>query len=143
MSDLVDKAHADAFLGLLHAALDPVPIAVYDGLVPSPFPDVKAAPWVLVYFDADWPIDGAGNSLDGTARTYVLRAYCHSTGATAAAARAIAGQVRAAVLNVRPTVAGRTSGMVRHAGGQPPNRDETLGFLVMDKADVYEFVTTG
>jgi hypothetical protein len=143
MSDLIDKAHADAVLGLLHAALDPVPISVFDGKVPDPTPDVAAHPWLLVYFDAEWPIDGAGNSLDGTARTYVLRAWCHSTAASATGARAIAGQVRAALLNVIPTIAGRTSGMICRVGGQPANPDETLGFLVMDKVDVYELMTTG
>lgn len=143
MSDQIDKAHADAILGLLHAALDPVPIEVYDGVVPSPYPDVAAHPWVLVYLEADWPIDGTGNGFDGQARTYVLRAYCHSTGATAAAARAIAGQVRAALLNVKPTVAGRSTGSIWRPGGAPPTRDETLGFLVMDKVDIYEFVSTG
>jgi hypothetical protein len=143
MSDLIDKAHADAVLGLLHAALDPVPISVFDGKVPDPTPDVAAHPWVLVYFDADWPIDGAGNSLDGTSRTYVLRAWCHSAAASAAGARAIAGQVRAALLNVIPTITGRTSGMICHIDGQPANPDETLGFLVVDKVDVYELMTTG
>jgi hypothetical protein len=143
MSDLLDKTHADAILNLLHAALDPVPIAVYDGVVPNPYPDVAANPWVLVYLQPSWPVDGAGNTLDGLARTYVLRAYCHSTGGTAAAARGIAGQVRQALLNVRPTVAGRATGLIRWVDGQPPNRDETLGFAVMDKVDVYELVTTG
>jgi hypothetical protein len=142
MSDLLDKLHADAFLGLLHAALDPVPISVFDGKVPDPVPDIKANPWVLVYFDPGWPVDGAANAFDGRAVTYVLRSTCHSIGATAAACRAVTGQVRAALLNVRPTVTGRSSGLIRWTDGQPANPDESLGFLVMDKVDVYQFTTS-
>lgn len=142
MSDTLDRDHANAVLSLLHAALDPVPIAIYDGVVPSPYPDVKTSPWVLVYFDASWPPDGQANALDGKSATYMLRVYCHSTAASAAGARAIAGQVRAALLDVRPTVSGRTTWPIRWAEGQPPNKDETLGFLVMDKVDVYQLAST-
>jgi hypothetical protein len=142
MSDGLEKAHADAFLALLHAALDPVPIAVYDGVVPSPYPDPATTPACLVYFAAEWPTDGTGNAIDGLSITYRLRAYCHSIGATAAAARSIGGQVRAAVLNIRPTVAGRSCGPIRWYDGQPPAKDETLGALVMDRVDVFEFLTT-
>jgi hypothetical protein len=141
MSDTLDRDHANAVLTLLHTALDPVPIAVYDGVVPSPFPDPAANPWLLVYFDASWPTDGAANTLDGKSATYVLTVQCHSTAASAAGARAIAGQARAALLNVRPTVAGRVCWPIRRVEGQPPNKDETLGFLVMDKVDVYELAS--
>lgn len=142
MSDGLEKAHADAILGLLHAALDPVPIAVYDGVVPDPFPDPATHPACLVYFAAEWPTTGTANALDGQSVTYLMRAYCHSIGASAAAARSIGGQVRAALLNVRPTIAGRTSGLIRWYDGQPPTRDETLGALVMDRVDVFELTTT-
>jgi hypothetical protein len=143
MSDGIDKAHADAVLGLLHAALDPVPILVFDGKVDDPTPNVAAQPWVLVYLQPTWPTDGTGNTLDGQSRTYLLRVFTHSTGATAAAARAVGGMVRAALLDVRPTVAGRVTGLIRWVDGNPPDRDETLGTLVMDKVDVWELVTTG
>lgn len=142
MSDGIDKAHADAILALLSAGVDSH-VSVFDGEVPEPFPDPAANPWVLVYFQPRWPTDGAGNAYDGQSRTYQPRFYCHCTGATAAAARSVAGQVRAALLNARPTVAGRACGLIRWFDGQPPNRDETLGFLVMDQVDVYELVTTG
>jgi hypothetical protein len=142
VSDLLDKAHADAFLGLLHTALDPVPIAVYDGKVPDPLPDVQASPWVVVYFDPGWPVDGAGNALDGKAVTYVTRGYCHCVAGSMAAVRAVTGQVRAALLNVRPTVAGRSAGLIKWYDGQPANPDETLGHLAVNKVDVYELITT-
>jgi hypothetical protein len=141
MSDLLDKAHADAVLGLLTRRAGPVPIAVYDGQVPNPYPDPAAHPWALVYFAPGWPIDGAANSLDGNAVTYVQRIYVHSTGASAAAARAVGGQVRAALLNIRPAVSGRIAWPIRRVDGNPPDRDETLGFLVMDQVDVYELKT--
>lgn len=141
MSDFIDRDHANAILGLLHTALDPVPISVFDGKVPDPTPDVDAHPWVLVYFDADWPIDGAANSLDGNAVTYVLKAWCHSTAGSGAGVRAIAGQVRAALLNVRPVITGRSVWPIRRYDGNPTGRDEALGTPVMSKVDVYELKT--
>jgi hypothetical protein len=141
MSDLIDKAHADAVLGLLHAALDPVPISVFDGKVPDPTPKVATNPWVLVYFNPGWPVDGKANSLDGTATTYQLTFFTHSIGATAAAARAVAGQVRAALLNVRPIVTGRSCWPIRWDDGSPTDRNEDLGFPVMDKVDVWKLQT--
>jgi hypothetical protein len=83
MSDLLDKAHADAVLALLTGALNPA-IAVYDGKVPDPTPNVATNPWVLVYFDPGWPVDGAANSLDGNAVTYRLTFFTHSIAASAA-----------------------------------------------------------
>jgi hypothetical protein len=142
MSDGIEKAHADAVLNLLHAALDSVPIAVYDGKVPDPTPDVDAHPWLLVYLQGEWPLTGTANALDGQSVTYLLRIYCHAVGGTAAAARAVAGMARAVLLNARPTVSGRTPGLIRWSDGQPPNPDESLGHLVMDKIDVYELITT-
>lgn len=141
MSDLLDKAHADAFLGLLHTALDPVPIAVYDGKVPDPLPDIQASPYVVVYFDPGWPVDGAANALDGNAVTYVLRGYCHCVAASMAGVRAVTGQVRAALLNVRPTVTGRTCWPIGWYDGQPANPDESLGHLAVNKVDIYELKT--
>lgn len=140
MPDLLDKAHADAVLALLSAGVDSH-ISVFDGKVPDPTPTVATNPWVLVYFSAGWPVDGAANTLDGNAATYVQRIWTHSTAATAAAARAVAGQVRAALLNVRPVVTGRTTWPIRWDDGNPPNRDETLGFLVMDQVDVWKLQT--
>jgi hypothetical protein len=141
MSDGIDKAHADAVLALLAAGLD-THVSVFDGQVPDPTPDVASKPWVLVYFQPTWPTDGAGNSLDGQSQTCRLRIYTHSIGATAAAARSVGGQARAALLNARPAVTGRICGLIRWVDGNPPDRDETLGTLVMDKVDVWEFVTT-
>jgi hypothetical protein len=140
MSDLLDKAHADAVLALLTGALNPA-IAVYDGKVPDPTPNVATNPWVLVYFDPGWPVDGAANSLDGNAVTYRLTFFTHSIGASAASARAVAGQVRAALLNIRPVISGRSCWPIRWDDGTPTSLDETLGFPVMDKVDVWKLQT--
>jgi hypothetical protein len=140
MSDLLDKAHADAVLALLTGALNPA-IAVYDGKVPDPTPNVAINPWVLVYFDPGWPVDGAANSLDGNAVTYRLTFFTHSIGASAAAARAVAGQVRAALLNVRPVISGRSCWPIRWDDGNPTSLDETLGFPVMDKVDIWKLTS--
>jgi hypothetical protein len=140
VSDLLDKAHADAVLALLTGALNPA-IAVFDGKVPDPTPNVATNPWVLVYFDPGWPVDGAANSLDGNAVTYRLTFFTHSIGASAAAARAVAGQVRAALLNIRPIISGRSCWPIRWDDGTPASLDETLGFPVMDKVDVWKLTS--
>jgi hypothetical protein len=142
MPDLLDKAHVDAVLALLAAGLDPA-IVVYDGVVPSPYPDPEVHPYVVVYFSGGWPTDGAGNAFDGRSATYRMQCYTHSVGGTAAACRAVAGQVRAALLNVRPAISGRSVFPIRWDDGQPAGTDESLGFPVINKADVYELKTTG
>lgn len=141
MSDQLDELHAQAVLGLLAAGL-PAQVAVYDGKVPDPMPDPAGHPWVLVYTQIQRPRDGVGNALDGRSATIVARFWCHNVGATAAAARAVSMQVRSALLDARPSVAGRTCSLIRWYDGQPPSRDETLGSLVMDQVDIYEFFST-
>jgi hypothetical protein len=71
----------------------------------------------------------------------VLQVWCHSTAGSGAGARAIAGQVRAALLNVRPTISGRSCWPIRKTDGSPMGRDETLGIPVMSKVDVFELKT--
>jgi hypothetical protein len=139
MSDLLDKLHADAGLSLLHGVCDVLspPIPVYDGVVPAQ----AARPYVLVYTEISRPRLADGNALDGKSATFLVRWYCHCVGETAAAARAVGMEVRTALLDVRPTIAGRACDMVRQDVVQPPTRDETLGYPVMDEVQVYSLAT--
>jgi hypothetical protein len=136
MSDLLDKAHADVGLNLLTAAL-PSSIPVYDGVVPAQAP----RPYVLVYTQISRSRTAAGNSLDGRTATFVVRWVCHCVADTAAAARAVGMQVRAAFLDVRPAIAGRACDLIRQEESLPPNRDESLGYLVMDQIQAYTLQT--
>ena len=64
-------------------------------------------------------------------------AYCHCAGGNQIAARAVAQRVRAALLDVTPTVTGRKCWPIRREAGQLVDRDESTGLLVMDGVSVY------
>lgn len=134
------QAHAQAVLDLLDADNTAPALVVHDGAVPSG----ATPPYVVVYFTIVTPTAGqAPDSADINfdSRRLIVDAYCHSIGGTARAARIVAGRVRAALLNVRPTVTGRSAFPIRQQEGQPPQRDETTGVLVFDQIDVYRLQT--
>lgn len=125
--------HAFAMTNLLAAELGPPPLVWFDGHVP----DGTSPPYALVYFaDADPELPDS-RPLDGKPQRFVQRAYVHSVGANATAARVVAERVRQAWLNVTPTIAGRSCFPIRREDGGPPQRAESTGGLVMDKTDIY------
>ena len=125
------QAHADAILALLDADNTAPALVVYDGRVP----DLTEPPYVVVYFaDNDTP---ASSPLTGEYRRYAMWAYCHCAGGNQIAARAVAQRVRAALLDVTPTVTGRKCWPIRREEGQLVDRDESTGLLVMDGVSVY------
>jgi hypothetical protein len=125
--------HAQAVLSLLAGPAKPLAIRVDDGKAPDPLPDVRANPYVLVYFDSNDP------EADFTAGPweFELTATCHSVAGSGAAARQVADWVRTALLGVVPSVAGRACWPIVREPGTPPQRDESTGLLVMDQIDVY------
>lgn len=129
------QAHADAFLGLLGTDAT---LTVYDGAVPK----TPAPTYALVYLTF-WTPDGETApdkvNLSFNSDVIDLRGYVHCVGPNAVSARAIAQRVRAALLNVRPVIAGRECFPIRWKDGNPAQRDETTGVLVVDQADVYGF----
>jgi hypothetical protein len=132
---------ADAFLILARSAVGSPSLQVLDGFVP----DGTIAPYALVYFSIETP-DGqvAADAVPLTFDSDVIDAwaYVHSVGEepeAARAARAVAGRVRAAVLNQTLTVANRQCFPIRWREGQPPQRYEQTGPVVMDQVDVYTF----
>lgn len=125
--------HASAMLALLTADAGQPPLVVLDGKVPNG----TVPPYVLVYFaDAD-PEQAGSAALTNRSERHSTRAYVHSVGGNATAARMVGDRVRTAWLDVTPTVAGRQCWPIRREDGQPENRDETTGTLVMDQVDVY------
>lgn len=127
--------HADAFLNLLRADAS---LTVHDGAATTG----AVPPYVLVYIFRETP-DGLAAPdrvpLTGRSMAANLWAYCHCVGGNATAARAVAGRVEAAVLDVTPVVVGRVCFPIRWREGSPPRRDEDTGPLVMDLVDVYSF----
>jgi hypothetical protein len=134
---VTEQAHAAAVLALLDADNVPPALVVYDGAVPAN----TVPPYVIVYTHVEQLPDGAGNAIDGTSKTAVARYYCHCVGGNAAGARAVAQRVRAALLDVRPTIAGRVCGLIREEQSIPPARDESTLALVMDAVHIYRLRT--
>ncbi|MEU8371218.1 tail completion protein gp17 [Micromonospora tulbaghiae] len=125
------RAHADAVLALLAAA--PGNLRVLDGAVPKE----TAPPYVLLYFGDEDPELPDSRPLEGSSERFVLRVWVHSVGGNASAARALGERVRAALLDVAPSIAGRVCWPIRREEGSPPQRDESTGTLVMDRVDIY------
>jgi len=141
LADQLDRLHVDAFLDRLRADTGPPALVVYpntEGFVPTnPTP-----PYVRAYITIDRPIENGANSVLGTSGAWTTRCYTHCVGANEYAATAYAMRVRAALLDFRPTIAGRSCGLIRHEAAQPVQRDESTGTLVVDKADVWRFLST-
>jgi hypothetical protein len=140
MADLLDQLHINAFLDRLRADTGPPALVVYpnaEGFVPINPPP----PYVRVWTTIDRPIEAGGNALTGLSTTWTTRAYVHSVGLNEYSAAAIRMRVRVALLDFRPTIAGRSCGMIRHEASQPPQRDEGTGTPVFDMADTYRLLT--
>lgn len=134
--DLLDELHAAVALDVLTA--DGL-IPVYAGSVPSD----AVRPYILVYPSVSWPNGRPDDSLDGRSRKCETRWYVHCVGETDQSARSVAGRVRQLLLNVVPTITGRSCGRIKQEASPPPVRDETTGVLVLDIAAVYLLVTEG
>ncbi len=141
ITDGLDQALANAGIALLQADLGPPALVVYDGVVPN---GASAdGGYVLVYTTVSRPSDDPDNSADGRTRVWVARWICHCVGTSAGGVRGVAQRVRTALLDVRPTIAGLSPGLIRLEGdSQPPQRDETTGALVMDAVETYRLRAT-
>lgn len=131
--DELDEKHARAALDVLEA----------DGAWPvftGKVPDQTPPPYVMAYPTVEWPI-GEGQTLEGKTSTCITRWYFHCVGPSDADARAVAGRVRQLLANFRPTISGRSCGLIQQEASLPPVRDETTGVLVMDVASIYVLYT--
>lgn len=137
MADFLEKLHAEAGLKLLAAD---VGLTVFDGKVSDPTPE---PPYVVVFTSVSWPgrEAGAANALDGLAVTIETEWNVHCVGLTAAAARAVAMRVRTALLNKRPTIAGRNCGLITQDEAPPPFSDESTGRQIVDASSTYRLTT--
>jgi hypothetical protein len=78
----------------------------------------------------------------GLSTTWTTRWYLHCVGANEYAAAAVRMRARVALLDFRPTIAGRNCGPIRLEASNPPQRDDSTGVLVVDALDVYRLLTT-
>lgn len=139
MTDLLEEQHIDAGLGLLRGDTGLTVYPDAEGIVPAN----PAPPYVRVYTNIDRPLDGSGNKLDGRSATWVVRYYCHCVGANEYAAAAVAMRVRTQLLDVVPTIAGRTCFQIKQDASEPTRRDESTGTTVYTRPVVYRLTTVG
>lgn len=132
--------HATAVLALLRADSG---LTVYDGQVPKG----AATPYLKVDLLVQTP-DGLTAPdkvpFSGDSDVIDMWIYCHCIGGgtnAASNARAVSGRVRAALLNVKPALAGRIVFPIRWREGQPPQPNEETLVPVVDLVDVYGLVT--
>lgn len=129
----VDTDLTDAAPALLR---DDPDLTVYpdgEGFVPSS----PAAPYVRWYSHTEWPKDADGNALDGLSVAATTRWYIHVVATNEYAAAEIAGQVRADLLDARPTVAGRSCGPIYMEASELTNRSELAGTPTYIRTVVY------
>lgn len=136
MADQLDENLAQSALLLLAATGIPV---VDDERVAAALP----SRYFRVYTATERPADADGNALSGLSSTWTTRWYVHHVGQNDTAVRALAMQSRTALLDQRPTVLGRSCGLIRQESVAPPQRDEQAGPLVIDLVVVYRMVSTG
>jgi hypothetical protein len=128
--------HADAVLALLNARPE-LADKVHDAVVPPK----TVPPYVLVHMHRERPKGADGNNLGGESSQITYRAICHCIGRDAAAARAMAYQVEAALLDVTPEIVGRECGQVGLESAQSPGTNQETGVPVVDEIDTYRFVS--
>lgn len=131
------NAHAATVRALLAAAPpESTPLVVYSGQIPQG----AAPPYVRVYIHAESPRESESQSLTGsTAERLMVWIILHCVGANDDAARAVAYRARGALLDVTPTIAGRSCWPIRQESSIPPDPNETTGVMVVDQVDTYRF----
>jgi hypothetical protein len=138
---LLDETHAQVAITALAANPNLTSSRVFDGRVPDGTD--PALGYVLVYCTVSWPRDGIGTALTAQQVTLTTTYTCHCVGLNARAARAVAMEVRASLLNLKPNITGRSCSPIKQDDAQPPDRDESTGHLVMDAVSVFSFTSTG
>ena len=135
--DLSDRALIDAGLALLRADTALVVWPDPEGVVPA----TPEPPYVMVLAYVERPRDDRA-ALDGRSTAATARWYIHAAGGTEPAAIAVAARARAVLLDVRPSVAGWSTGQIWQEAAQPVTRDESTGVPVHDLVTVYRLDAT-
>ncbi len=132
----IEVAHADAVLDLIEAT----GLTVYRGKLP-PTVATLTPPWVLVYTAVEWPDEDGDHGLDHASSTCVTSAYCYCAGTTDTSVLAVTGRVRAALVDVVPTITGRVCSPIGQISSEPARPHEGTGSTVLTAMSIYELRT--
>lgn len=141
MADLLDRQHIDAGMNLLRADAGLTVYPDAEGDVPSPAD--RPDHYLMVYATISRPRAADGNALDGLSKVWTTTWYVHAVGPNHNSSVAVAMRANRALLDQRPTIAGRSVNPITQATEQPPTRDESTGLPVYDTVVTYEMVTSG
>lgn len=131
------QAEATAMLTLLRAQSG---LTVYpdEGGGPSTVPVGTTPPYVVVHFTTE---DIDGGRLDTKSTRTRTRAYAHCVGANDIAARAVLDKVRAAWLDVVPTISGRNCFPIRAEPTREPFSTEPVAQTTVTITAVFRLET--
>lgn len=91
-------------------------------------------PYIRPYLSVEY---SGPESLAHRSDRAVVWIWLHCVGYNDQAASEVAAAARAVLLDVTPTVAGRSCFPIRFDNGRPPQVDESTGRLVVDQLDIY------
>lgn len=126
--------HAEPVLAALRGIVPAVTVS--DGPVNPQSP--PTLPYVVPYLYVDMP---EAVSLEEAADRVTCTAIIHSMAGNSAAVRIVTDRVVAALVGLRPAVAGRSCARIRLVDSRPPDWDRSTGQLVMDQVSVFEYVS--
>lgn len=124
------RAHVDAVLALVDAVPN---VTVYDGQVPND----PALPYVVIRTDTG---RRERSALPASSDRLTVRIWATSVGETRASAQWVSEKVTTALLDVRPTVTGRTAFPITSVNSQPAREDDVVKPLVF-VLDEFELTT--
>lgn len=123
------RAHTDAIITLIGET-----VRLYDGMAP----DGASPPYAVLYADNG---NATRTALAAVSDRRDVSFQVTSVGLDGAGARSVAERVRAAVLDERPVVAGRTSSPVRQEVAEPLRVDRDVTPHLLYVVDVYAYST--
>lgn len=124
--------HVTAFADLVDAVAN---VTVYaDGKVPNS----PTLPYVVIYGNQGMP-ENASMADVSEWQHFTAQTTCVAT--SQLSARALADRVQTALLDVRPTVAGRSSGQISKVSSQPVRVDNDVTPPLFYAVDVWSFTT--
>lgn len=126
-------AHADAVLELVRVPTD---IKVFPSPTAGPkvVPAGTRPPYLAFAFAAGRL---AGPNLAGLSTRFLMRIYVQCVGTSDAGARVMSDRLSDLLLDVVPTVAGRSCYPIRWESQQPPRQDESASELIVTLTEVY------
>lgn len=127
----MSREHANAVLALAQAVPN---LNVYDTQAPAK----PALPYAVLRFDSG--VRGRTNILP-TSTAVTMTVTCTAVGVDRGQSQGVAERVADAIVDVRPTVTGRTCSPIEHVDSRPSQMDSAVAPPLFYAVDVFRFLT--